>query len=293
MSRGIYWLASYPKSGNTWVRAFIANLKANHDTPADINELNTGAIASGRSWIEETLGFGIGELSQEEIDQLRPNVYRWCSQQAQTIEYHKIHDAFTQLSDGRDLVPIDATRGALYIIRNPLDVAISFAHHSNSSIDTAINNMSNPTFAFCNSRIKLCDQLQQRLLSWSDHVLSWVNAPQLKRLIVRYEDMITHPLRTFTDIANFLELSQNQCNIKNALEYCSFQILQAQEQINGFKEKTALSANFFRKGIVGDWQQSLSQTQIQRIINDHRQVMQRFGYVDTWGHPLLYPQQTG
>ena len=53
---GIYWLASYPKSGNTWFRAFLCNLQEDGEEPADINDLATGGIASARGWLDEVLG---------------------------------------------------------------------------------------------------------------------------------------------------------------------------------------------------------------------------------------------
>ncbi len=74
---GIYWLASYPKSGNTWLRSFLSNLQQDGDAPADINELATGTIASARDWLDEALGFDSADLSADEIDRLRPAVYRW------------------------------------------------------------------------------------------------------------------------------------------------------------------------------------------------------------------------
>lgn len=92
MSGGLYWLASYPKSGNTWVRAFIANLTHTGPGAVDINALDTGAIASSRHWIEATLGFDTTELSHAEIDRLRPAVYRWCARHSTAPAYHKIHE---------------------------------------------------------------------------------------------------------------------------------------------------------------------------------------------------------
>ncbi|HFD11890.1 MAG TPA: sulfotransferase domain-containing protein [Crenotrichaceae bacterium] len=290
MSAGIFWLASYPKSGNTWMRLFIANLNGEEEEAVDINELYTGSIASGRGWIDDVLGFDIGALSHDEIDQLRPDVYRWSAEQAESLEYHKIHDAYTTLADGRQLIPANATYGVLYLLRNPLDVAISFAHHSNCSIDKAIDNMSNPQFAFCGGTKRLNNQLRQWLLSWSDHVISWVDAAQINRLVVRYEDMVNHPMTTFSKVAGFLELATDENSITQALEHCTIKKLQEQEQEKGFKEKMATSANFFRKGKVGDWQETLSETQIQRIVTDHCQVMQRFGYLDSQGQPLVNPK---
>jgi hypothetical protein len=137
--------------------------------------------------------------------------------------------------------------------------------------------MSNPEFAFCASNKCLNNQLRQWLLSWSNHVLSWADAQAMNRLIVRYEDMVEQPLATFTSVAQFLELTTDQRSIKQALEHCSIKKLQEQEQNQGFKEKTALSNNFFRKGKIGDWQDTLTEQQIQRIVADHTPVMKRFG----------------
>ena len=71
---GIYWLASYPKSGNTWFRTFLRNLIEDGDQPADINDLSTGSIASSRGWLDEVLGFDTAELDPDEVDRLRPEV---------------------------------------------------------------------------------------------------------------------------------------------------------------------------------------------------------------------------
>lgn len=65
---GIYWLASYPKSGNAWFRAFLRNLQEDGDAPVDINELQTGSIASARGWLDEVLGFDTAELTPDEVE---------------------------------------------------------------------------------------------------------------------------------------------------------------------------------------------------------------------------------
>ena len=89
---GIFWLASYPKSGNTWFRSFLSNYMSDSDVPVDINRLNVGKIASQRLWIDEVIGFDTSDLTQDEITSLRPDVYRWKHVDDE-VSFHKIHDA--------------------------------------------------------------------------------------------------------------------------------------------------------------------------------------------------------
>jgi hypothetical protein len=183
-------------------------------------------------------------------------------------------------------LPAEATRGALVIVRNPLDVTISFAHHSGRSIDQTIESMANPEFAFCKSRKGLSQQLRQKLLSWSAHVASWTDATELKKLVVRYEDMRLQSLETFTRMASFLELPNDEISVATALEHCDMERLKAQELEKGFNERRSRAEKFFRKGIVGDWQNTLTEEQVQRIVEAQAGVMRRFGYLDASGQPV-------
>jgi len=283
---GIYWLASYPKSGNTWMRAFISNLKRGAAEAVDINDLDTGDIASSYPWVEQALGIEIKELSQDEIDRLRPHAYAWLAQEKPEPEYHKIHDAYTHLPDGRPLFPAHASLGALCIVRNPLDVAISFADHCHCDIDEAILRMGDPAFSLCGSGKRLHPQLRQKLLSWSGHVESWLDATGLNRMVIRYEDMQASPLDTFTAAAKFLELPSDEPSILRALDHCKLESLQKQEAEKGFRERMPQAAAFFRKGIAGDWVATLSQTQVDAIVRDHERVMARLGYLHESGRPM-------
>jgi len=172
-------------------------------------------------------------------------------------------------------------------VRNPLDVAISFSHRCHCSIDQAIANMGKPDFKFCGNPKRQANQLRQWLLSWSKHVNSWADARDINQLIVRYEDMKLKPLATFTRVAEFLQLPGDEKAVAEALEKSAFDKLQQQEKDKGFVEKPPKHESFFRKGIVGDWQQTLTQAQIEQIIQDHRDVMQRFGYLDVADKPLF------
>jgi len=277
----LFWLASYPKSGNTWTRAFIANLLNEEADPVDINELNTGAIASGRSWVQEAFDFDIDELTHDEVDRLRPHAYQWLSEQAEDYQYHKTHDAFSYLDEDntRPLFPPSATAGALIIIRNPLDVAVSFAHHNPSTIDEAIAKMNDPTSTFAGRNDRLHNQLRQWLWTWSQFNQSWMQAP-IPKMVVRYEDMKQAPFDTFTKIATFLKLPNDSDNVARAIEQCQIENLQEQEKSKPFKERSAKAKSFFRKGVVGDWQNKLTEEQVKTVIDAHRPLMEELGYLD-------------
>lgn len=288
MAKGIFWLASYPKSGNTWFRAFLKNLLEDSDKPVSINNLSIGHdIASSIDWISRVAGFDIDDLNQQEINHLRPYIYEWEVNNATEYCYHKIHDACWQLNKTEWLVSAKATAGALYFIRNPLDVAISYANYKNTSIDKIIKGMNNPKFRLGNNKLKLNYQTEQRLLTWSKHVTSWVDNPDIDTYAIRYEDMKYHAQKTFTAAAAYLKLPTVPHKIEKALRFSDFKILQSQENNEQFLECPKDIDRFFRKGIAGEWQQVLTTKQIDQIINDHHVIMSRFGYLDGAGNPKV------
>jgi len=283
---GIFWLASYPKSGNTWTRIFLANLLNEQNVEIDINSLSIGHIASSPEWVEDALGIDLGELDHEEIDRLRPVAYLWIAEHEETA-YHKIHDAYTYLSDGMPLIPVEATRGAVCLIRNPLDVAVSYANHNNISIEKSVESICNRKHAFNKTVKGKSNQLRQILHTWSGHIESWLDA-DINKLVVRYEDMLEQPISSFTSIAQFLDIETSQQEIVLALEKSHFDILRKQEEEIGFKEKAPKVKHFFRKGVVGDWQSVLSEEQIEKIVSVNRSGMQRMGYLDDQGMPVTH-----
>jgi uncharacterized protein (DUF924 family) len=277
--RKIVWLASYPKSGNTWFRIFLTNLLNNSSQPADINNLYPTTIASSRSLFDEATGLESSDLTLDEIELFRPQVYRYIAGISDELLYHKIHDAWISLPDGNALVPEEVTRAVLYFIRNPLDVAISFAHHSATTIDKAIEMMNNSQYAFCSRETKLHNQTRQRLLNWSEHVTSWIDQSGLPVQVIRYEDMITDTFSIFKDATKFSGIVATDEKIQKSIEYSSFDNIQKQEKEKGFMEKAAKSESFFRKGISGDWKNVLTNEQIEKIVNKHHAIMKRFGYL--------------
>jgi hypothetical protein len=183
-------------------------------------------------------------------------------------------------ADNMPLIPYTASKGALYFIRNPLDVAVSFARHNGSDCDIAISTMADEAFAFCCKLNRLHSQLRQKLLSWSGHVRSWVDNAPFPVCVLRYEDMKTKPLETFQKAVRFAGLPHSLDQIQKAIDFSAFDVVQQQEASEGFQENSTSPSRFFRKGLIGSWREELSENQVQRIVRDHRDVMHRFGYLE-------------
>jgi len=283
---GIIWLASYPKSGNTWLRTFLTNYQRDGDEPVDINGLNNSPIASARRAFDETVGVEASDLTPEEIDRYRPSVYSQIVENLEQSLFLKVHDAYTLNSEGQPLFPKSATQSVIYLIRNPLDVAVSFAHHSNITIPSMIDRMNNEDYAFADRDTRLHQQLRQKLLSWSSHVRSWVDESGLSVKVTRYEDLLRDAIPSFTAIVQAAGLPLDPNKVKKAVEFSSFERLQTMEREGGFRERAPRADSFFRKGTVGDWRNVLTEDQATQLISAHRVVMQRFGYLDNAGKPV-------
>lgn len=279
-TKKIVWLASYPKSGNTWFRVFLTNLLSDKKEAADINNLLYSPIASSRSLFDDATGLNSSELTSNEIQNLRPEVYNYIASKSKEIIYFKIHDAYTFSSLGIPLINHKITKAVLYFIRNPLDVAVSFAHHSNVSMDKMVKIMADENYAFCYKTDKLHLQLEQKLLSWSNHVNSWVNQSKLPILVIRYEDMQLNNFETFKKAVQFIGLKHTDNQIEKALQLSNFKEMQKQEKEKGFSERSPKSNIFFRKGIIGSWKEELSELQVKKICSNHRDMMIKFGYLN-------------
>jgi hypothetical protein len=275
--RGIVWIASYPKSGNTWFRVFLSNL-LHADEPVSLNDCTDIPIASSRQIFEDATGIEASDLMPYEINRLRPLVYRHIASEKETT-YLKVHDAYLLMDDEIPMFPIEATSKAIYIVRNPLDVAVSYADHCGLDYDTAIIEMANENNGFCLSSDKLESQLPQKLLSWSSHVRTWTTA-KIPVHILKYEEMKNNPVQTFCNAVNFLELNFDRPEIERALKYSAFELLRRQEEESGYKERSPYSKRFFRKGEVDSYKTKLNDRQIDRLLDDHGEMMNALGYLD-------------
>ncbi|HCS28285.1 MAG TPA: sulfotransferase [Spongiibacteraceae bacterium] len=282
---GYYWLASYPKSGNTWARLIIENLLAGDAGPADINNLAAADSATGWYWGERSLGFSMANLTQSERLSLRPELHSWAGKRPGT-HYYKTHEGNFATPAGEPLFDPQAALGVVYLVRNPLDVAASYSHHRGRDIDDTIAKMADPAAELANSGSGQSPQPRQWMGSWSHNVGSWLDAAGWNRLVLRFEDLQAQPFQEAGRLSAFLKLSTGTENLRRAVEHSRFEVLAAQEQARGFDEKPSKAENFFRKGESGGWRSELSEAQIERIVSDHGPVMRRLGYLDAGGAPV-------
>jgi hypothetical protein len=284
----IYWIASYPKSGNTWVRIFLTNYLRGGDQPADINRLDGGPIASDRDVFDRWAGVEASDLTEDEVNDLRPDVYRQMARHIEHPIYMKVHDACTRNAEGQLLFPADVTGGALYVIRNPLDVAVSYAHHGGRTVEEAVEALCKPEGSMFESPERLPVQLRQRLLSWSRHVRSWVDESGLRPTVLRYEDLLASPEAAFEQAVCVFDLELDQARLSRAIAFSQFESIREQEQQSGFKEKRLRAdAPFFREGRAGSWRVELSTHLADKIIDTQGETMRRFGYLDEDNHPVF------
>ncbi|MFZ2403631.1 MAG: sulfotransferase domain-containing protein [Methylobacter sp.] len=281
MAGSIIWLASYPKSGNTWLRLLLANLLADKEEAVDINEIDLPhrSVVDHQSF-EDRFLIDTGLLTREEVDELRPMIVEAVAAESKDDIYVKVHDAYRILKDGKPLLGHGHARAALYVIRDPRDVAVSFAHHSGITIERAIEILNDILSGLGGKRKSYAPQVPQILQDWSSHVESWTEQKDVPAHVIRYEDLHNDPISALRKAARFLNLEAPETKVAHAVRCAGFSELQRQEQEADFCERSLKAAGpFFRSGRVGGWREVLTPEQQQSIIQAHQRVMARFHYI--------------
>ena len=280
-SRRIAWLASWPKSGNTWVRCLLTNFLSESSEPVSINNLIGGMAASMKTF-DKSAGVPSSHCTDDEAEALRPGVYRF--QAAAVAEaghgellFVKVHDAFRNTVSGEPLFPAEVTAGAVYVMRNPLDVAFSFAFHLGfTDMSKSVALLNHPTATMAG---RSAHQLRQRLMDWSSHVESWTHAP-FPVLVLRYEDLLADTVGALARLVRFLNVdgADDQVRLQRAVDFSSFARLQDAENHREFPARPPVSRRFFRSGRAGDWRRYLSAEQVRAVLDAHGPVMTTWGY---------------
>jgi len=276
------WISSYPKSGNTWVRYLIANYFYNKAKKFDAKVISSIKYFPIPSVIQKL-------VNKDELIKDPYNIAKyWIKSQEITninngnIAFLKNHNALIRLNDC-ELTNENLSLAAIYIVRDPRDVVVSYANYLGITYDKTIEHLCSNDLRY---NIELDDTGFPRIEvigSWKLNYISWRDGiPQIPRIIIKYEDLTNNTYNTFYKILNFLSKIMNfkidvdQINI--ALENSNFKILKKTEKNIGFFENEGKSI-FFRNGKVGESKKKLNKKQIlhiEKVFSDEMKILDYF-----------------
>ena len=268
----IYWIASYPKSGNTWTRAFLTSLITGglegglEKLRRVIPDENSG------TYYKRFIKGRIADASNVQLAQARPHVHRAMARKAQNFLLLKTH-SMVAIHNGTHTVTPDVTAGAIYLLRNPLDVAVSYSEFRGRNIDRTIDLMEKSG----RELDRPPDAGYEVSGSWRENVASWTR-PHDRVIVLRYEDLLKDAHAEFSRIVRFLNMNATEEQIAKAVADAAFDKLKAAEAEAGFVEYPLDGKSFFRSGRAGEWRERLNEGQVTRIVRANGALMKRFGY---------------
>ena len=279
----IIWLASYPKSGNTWLRSLIASYFYSNNGSFNFKLLdNIDQFPSPQffknyedplSEPEATSNFWINE--QEKINKDKK------------IRFLKTHNALCKINSN-SFTDEKNTIGAIYIVRDPRNLITSLAHHYQIDQNEAFNFMVNKKKALIEkSNNKFVGFVP--ILSWDLHLESWINCKKFPVLVIRYEDLLTSAFDTFKKVITFInKLSPisnklDEIKISQSINSCSFDKLEKLEKNNGFHEAMENKNNnkkikFFNLGKDNNYKKLLEPKLTKKITDLYKSQIEKFNY---------------
>jgi len=259
----IFWLSSYPRSGNTWLRLILCGLFFTKDGNINnfdllnkihkLDSLNYFKFIKEISINDYNLIF---EGTEYNWEMLAVYTKYWVEAQKKikinegTFAFFKTHNARVKLKENHYTNEL-TTLGFIYISRDPRDIVLSYSKHRNKDIDATIDDLlSNDTII---GKLKTENRMLEILLSWKDHYRSWKKFTVVPSLFLKYEDLVNDIEREINNITDFfhsnfnIEISNKNEKIKNVIKSTNFDNLKNMENKNGFDEKSEYS-DFFRSG---------------------------------------------
>jgi len=273
----IMWIASYPKSGNTWVRALLSNFLLENDSKKNIFE-KMMIIPSfpKKNFFKNIVDENILRKNYMELFKYFIKAQEKINADKK-LHILKTHNFYGSVN-GNKFTDKDNTIGSIYIVRDPRSVAVSYAHHSNISYEKSVELMLNKT------RLGLNDlYYPEARMSWNIHLNSWITNSQ-SNLIVRYEDLLEKTPSVLKDILNFINLflkkkiEYNKKTILECINECSFKNLSSLEKNIGFAEKEKNNF-FFRSAKLDEWKSSLGKDLIKKIEKNFYKEMKKLKYL--------------
>lgn len=279
----IIWLASYPKSGNTWLRSLIASYFYSKSGNFDFDLLNN---------IDQFPSAQFFEGYEHSFSTVDSTSSFWITEQAKInndkkLRFLKTHNALCKINSNI-FTDQNNSLGGIYIIRDPRNVISSLSHHYQLNLSEALNFMTD-------SKRALIEKKNNRylgfvpILSWDLHQDSWVNCKKFPILVIRYEDLELKIFETFKKVIQFiidisnLDISFDEVKARNSISSCSFEEMQNLEKSIGFKEsiinkKTGNKITFFNLGKKNNFRKLLDKQMIVYLNKLYKTQLEKFNY---------------
>lgn len=271
----IVWLASYPKSGNTLLRSMLTAYLFEKEGIFKSDLLEKIKNLPNRHNFEK---LGVNIKDHNEIIKNSINAQETFNKK-ETIGFVKTHNMLFNFNGKYPFTNFENSLGVIYIVRDPRNVVLSYAHHLNKSIKETVKfvtqGKAHDIFIMGN---------------WAENYLSWrAFKQQNKYLLIRYEDLVSDRKKTFSKILNFifklrnLNLSLDENKLNNVIKSTSFENLQNLEKKNLFSEnvedKRGKKIVFFDQGSKRDWSKSLDKNLSKEIEKIFNKEMIELGYL--------------
>ena len=275
------WLASYPKSGNTWMRAIITAL-GTHRALFAVNQLGSGSQPNHVGGALPLWGLDARWLQRAEVDVVRDQLIRNSGtvqdDEPTTPIVRKTHEVWRAGRPGAEPFPVEATRAAILVVRDPRDVACSYAPFFGVDLREAVDALGRRHGDDATtSPARL--QTGQPWGSWSSHAASWLSPDiPFPVLTVRYEDLQADAVATLGPVFRSVGLDCSDDELSSAVEQARFERLQESERERGFRETSPKTRSFFRSGRAQGWRDELPEGLVAAVEADHADTMSRLGY---------------
>ncbi len=279
----IIWIASYPKSGNTWLRALLASYYFTNEGSFSLSLLDKiDAFPSDKffkeyndqfSKVEDTSKYWLKE--QEKINKKNK------------ITFLKTHSAICKIN-GNSFTNKENSIGAIYIVRDPRNVITSISNHYQISIEDAFQFMKDEKRGIINKKDGRYLGFQA-VWSWSINQKTWVENNLFPVLVIKYEDLLNETYNTFRKVIEFINKISNSSKTfnkskgKNSIKNTSFEKLQRMENDHGFaeamnKKGTNKKIKFFNLGQKNNYKNLLSQDFIIKMNEFYKEELIKFNY---------------
>ena len=282
----IIWVASYPKSGNTWMRSFLISLMIKNKDGLKLKDLeNIRQFPTKKQYVN--LGINIDFNNFDEVSKYW-NIVQSKINSDKKIRFFKTHNAFCKINENL-FTNSKNTLGVIHIVRDPRNVISSVNnHYQHNSLEESKSFLFDKTKGISKDATGKIDiALPQVIGSWQTHYNSW-KIINKNYLLVKYESLINSPYDEFYKVAKYLEntikIKFDDKQIKYAIEASSFEKLEELEKKEGFTEsmidkKTGKRRKFFFLGPKNNWKNLLDEKIVFSIEKEFKKEMKELGYI--------------